>query len=281
MSARFGARLAIAATAAAIVLTGHAVAAEIEFFSRDTDLLALVPAEALEGPGSWVSDGRIVATGQSIALDALGTGKARRTEREFAEEDAKARIARAAARAEDREFDEETHALTAEVSGFQTAATYKLAGRDTLLLVGLAKREAVRVRAVFDPKRAGVSARAAFDSGDFSHAARLFAMLTQHGVQDAETAAIARAAAAHVNLAAGVTGGALSEARQALADFYFRRGEDEEALRFCYALYRDDAEPDRALVERLVELSRRTHREKNAAAFQKEITRRWPAPTAP
>ena len=173
-------------------------------------------------------------------------------------------------------FDSESHELDEEMSGFQTAATYRLPGRDGLFLVGLVGQKDLRVRVSFDASKTRRNAKNAFGVGDFPRAARLFSALTQHEVQDPETTAFARAACAHVNLNAGVQGESRTEALKTLADFYIKRGDAEQALRFTYDLYRETETPDRALLERLVELSSRTHRDSNAEEFRKEINQRWP-----
>lgn len=251
-----------------------------DFVERDAALAALAPADAFGGAGCWMTGDRYIATGHSISIDSLGPAKGKRTEREFAEEDARSRIAAEVARRQEPIFDPESHDVTAQMSGFQTAATYRLAGRDGLFLVGLVSRKDVHVRVSFDATKARRNAKSAFAAGDFSRAARLFSALTQHDVGNAETTAFARAASAHVNLAAGVKGESRTEALKTLSDFYFTHGDAEQALRLSYDLYRESETPDRPLLERLAELSSLTHRETNAEAFRKEIRLRWPPPAS-
>ena len=267
---------AVQISSIASVVLLHAAFAAPEIVSRDPELGTLVPAEAYEHVGCWEFGDKLVATGYSSSVDSLPPGKARETETEFAEVDAKGRIVSEVARAQEPGFDAETHTVSAEISGFQVAATYKLPDRDGFFLVGIVKRDAVHVRTVFDLKRARGNALAAFEAGDYVRAARLFAALTQHGAEDRDTAAFASASSAHVNLAAGVTGSARTEALRRVADFHFQRGDDEKALDFSYQLYREDPLPERPLLERLAELSQRTHHLNNATAFRKEIASRWP-----
>jgi len=263
----------------AYLLAMGGVAAEPEFVERNSGLAGLAPAESFAGVGCWmIHDDRYVATGHSTSIDSLCAAKDKRTEREFAEEDAKSRIIAEAARLQEPLFDTESHNVSVETNGFQTAATYKIAGRGGLFLVGMVSKKDVHVRVSFDASKTRCNAVNAFDSGDFSRAARLLSALTQHEVQDAETTGFAHAASAHVNLAAGVTGESRTDALKMLSDFYFVRGDTEQALRFTYDLYRETETPDRMLLERLSELSSRTHRSNNAAAFCKEINQRWPSP---
>jgi len=252
-------------------------AAEPLFLSREVSLVSKVPKEAFEGVGSWQEGGSFVATGHSISIDALGEAKGKRVERDIAEDDARARITKLAALASEASFDPGAYQVESTISGFQTVATYRLADREGVFLVGLARGDDVSVRVTFDLAKARRSAISAFDSGDYGRAARLFAAVTSRGAQDPETAALAHASSAHVNLNAGVTGPARITALTNLAGFYLQRGDSEEALRYSYDLYRETPSPDRGLLERLAELSLKTHRANNAAAFKQEIEKRWPA----
>lgn len=269
----------IAACLLAALCVGHPVSG-ITFLSRDPTLADVIPEGALEGPGCRLAGESYITTGHSPRVDSLGEAKGKRTERDFAEDDAKLRVARMVAHDQDPQFDDDSHELTAEISGFQTAATYRIEGLEGMFLVGIVKKNAVHVRAKFDVAKARRNALAAFDVGDFSRAARLFAGLTQHGVQDAGTVGMAHAASAHLNLAAGIDGAVRRQALQELADFYYKRGDAEKALDSCYKIYDQSEAPERALLERLADLCSRTHRDNNAAAFQKEIARRWPTPEA-
>jgi hypothetical protein len=73
--------------------------------SKDSELMALVPAEASEGAGSWRAGGYYIATGYSSSAEALGEGKGKGVDQNSAEIDAKARIVREAALGKDAEFD--------------------------------------------------------------------------------------------------------------------------------------------------------------------------------
>jgi hypothetical protein len=212
--------------------------------SKEPKLMALVPAEASEGAGSWRAGGYYIATGYSYSAEALGEGKEKDIDQNFAEKDAKARIVREAALLKDAQFDEDTYTCKAEISGFRIAATYKLEGRDALFLIGLARENAVRIDIAFDTVSARSNALVAFDAGDYGRAARLLAELTERGIQDPEIMALARAASARVNLAAGVTGPSLIAALRLLGDFYFEKNDAEQAVQFYYRLYREASGPD-------------------------------------
>ena len=249
--------------------------------SKDPELMALAPAEAFEGAGSWCAGGYYIATGYSTSADSLGAVKERSVEQTLAEKDSKARIAREAARRKDPQFDEDSYSCKAEISGFRIAATYKLEGRDALFLVGVAREEAVRVNIAFDTVDARRNAHVAFNAGDYGHAARLLAELTERGVQDPEIMALASAASAHVNLAAGVTGPSLIAALRLLGNFYFEKNDAEQAVQFYYRLYRETSDPDPVVLERLAKLCAQTHRDDSAAAFRKELSRLCPESTKP
>ena len=256
--------LATPATAGVIIL------------SRDPVLSPGAPKDAWDGPGCWADNDHYFVTGHSTSVESLGEAKGQRYERDFAEKDAKRRLAGKVAQEKDPQFAEDSYDLDAEITGFQTVATYRLEGREGLFLVGVVKKDDVSFQAKFNIEKTCTRARAAFDSGDFSQAARLFAALTQHGVQDAETVRYARAASAHLNLEAGVTNETRLEALRELADFYDSRGDAEMALRFSYQIYRETEPPDRALLETLARLCAVTHRDHSAADFRNEIERRWP-----
>lgn len=263
----------------ACLLTVHA-AVGATFLSRDPALAALAPPAAFENIGCWQAGEYFVATGHSTTVDSIGPEKGRRTERDFAEDDAKARMGREAAKEQDTAFDDESHTLVAAFTGFQTAATYRMEGREGLFLIGLAKKLDVRVRSIFDAVKARHNAETAFAASDYSKAARLFAKLTQHDIQDAGTTALARAASAYVNLAAGVRGAQRNAALNELRRFYQQRRDTEQELHFSYDLYRETDTPDRELLQRLAELCSQSHRVDSAVAFRNEITRRWPLPTS-
>jgi len=221
-----------------------------------------------------------VATGHSIDVDSLSPGKDQRTELQIAEEDARRSIALQAAMAVHPDVDEDSYDLNANIAGFHTAATYKLDKRTGLFLIGIVKKEGVRVEIVFNPKKARIKAIASFDASQFKEAAKRLAVLTGRGVQDAETVAYARAASWHVNLDAGVTGDARTAALNGLGHFYLDRGEYEPSIRMFYQLYDvgpDSPAPSRELLQTLVDLARKTHRDGTASKFQAEIDRRWPA----
>jgi hypothetical protein len=113
--------------------------------------------------------------------------------------------------------------LKTEISGFRIAATYTLEGRDGLFLIGVVHEDAVSVKIAFDTESVHRNALAAFDTGDYARAARLLAELTERGIQEPDIVALARAASARVNLAAGVTGPPLIIALRLLGDFYLTR----------------------------------------------------------
>ena len=244
---------------------------------KDPALLALVPPEAFEGIGSWSAGGYYVATGCSTSVAALGAEKEKDIEEKIAEKDAKARIGNKAALRKNPQFDDESYTCKAEISGFRIAATYKLEDRHGLFVVGVAPEDAASVNIALD---AG-SAFAALNAGDYGDAARLLAGLTGRGIQDPEIIASAHAASAGVNLIAGVTGASRIAALRVLADFYFEKGDAEEAVQFYYRLYREWNDPDRVVLERLAELCEQTHRDESARAFRKEVSRLWPESVKP
>ena len=139
----------------ACLLLGSVVAhADSHFLKSDAALIRLIPREALEGPGSWESDGWLVATGQCIQIDSLGEAKGLRTEAEFAEDDAKLRLMRLAAALNDASFDPEMYELHADMKGVRVAATYRLDGRDSLFLTVVARKTDIQVKPSFVPDRA-------------------------------------------------------------------------------------------------------------------------------
>jgi hypothetical protein len=165
---------------------------------KDPALMALVPAKAFEGIGSWSAGGYYIATGYSTPAESVGAEKEKGIEEKIAEKDAKGRIGHAAALRKNPQFDEESYTCQAEISGFRIATTYKLEGRDGLFVVGVAPEDAVRVNIAFDAGRARRNALIAFNAGDYGHAARFLAGLTERGFQDPEIIAMARAASATV-----------------------------------------------------------------------------------
>jgi hypothetical protein len=264
-------------SAAAYLVLGLLAApafAGVIILSRDPVLSAPAPDEAWNGPGCWADNDRYYVTGHSTSAESLGEAKGGHYERDFAEQDAKRRLAVKVAEEKDPQYTEDSYDLDVEMARFQTVATYRLDGFDGLFLIGMVKKNEVIVHARFNVEKIRTRARAAFEVGDFGRAGRLFAGLTQHGVQDAETLKYARAASAHLNLAAGVTKETRLEALRQLADFYDGRGDAEMALRFSYQIYRESEFPDRVLLERLARLCALTHRDHNAADFHNEIERR-------
>jgi hypothetical protein len=249
--------------------------------TKDPELMALAPAEASEGAGSWRAGGYYIAAGYSTSAESLGAEKEKGLEQNLAEKDAKARIIHEAILRKDPQFDEDSYTCKAEISGFRIATTYKLEGRDALFLVGVAREDAVSVNIAFDPGSARRNALVAFNTGDYGRAARLLAELTERGIQDPEIMALARAASARVNLAAGVTGPSLSAALRLLGDFYFEKNDAEEALQFYYRLYLETSSLDPVVLERLAELCVQTHRNESATAFRKELSRLCPESTKP
>lgn len=252
-----------------------------DLVTRNDALLKLAPAEALQGIGSWAKDEYWIATGYSVEVDALGKSKGRRTERDFAEEEAKALILKQAAMSKYPDYDEGSYDLKGEISGFQTAATYRMPAKDGLYLVGVAKKSDVQVDVVFNPKKSRLTAIALFEAGKYRDAAGRFAALTQRGIQDGETMAFARAASWHVNLDSGVKGEPRVEALDGLGQFYLERANYDASLRHFYDLYLESETPSRQLLDTLVLLCAKTHRGETAANFQNEIRKRWPLPDAP
>jgi hypothetical protein len=244
---------------------------------KDPALMGLVPTKAFEGVSSRSGGGYYIATGYSTSAESLGAERKKGIEEKLAEKDAKARIGRAAALRKDLQFHEESYTCQAEISGFRIAATYKLEDRHGLFVVGVAPEDAASVNIALD---AG-SAFAALNAGDYGDAARLLAGLTGRGIQDPETIALARAASAGVNLVASVSGASQIAALRVLADFYFEKGDTEEAVQFYYRLYRKSNDPDPVILKRLAELCVQTHRDNNAKAFRKEVSCLWPESVKP
>jgi len=249
--------------------------------TRNDALLQLAPAEALQGIGSWTKDDYWIATGYSEEVDSLGKSKGNRTERDFAEEETKALILKRAAISQYADYDDGSYDLKGEISGFQTAATYRITGKDGLYLVGVAKKSGVQVDVVFNPKKARLTAIALFEMGKYHDAAARFASLTQRGIQDAETMAFARAASWHVNLDSGIKGGPRLEALDGLGQFYLEQRDYEASLRHFYDLYVETERPSRQLLDTLVLLCEKTFRGETAANFRNEISRGWPLPDTP
>lgn len=244
--------------------------------SRDDVLARLVPGEAYHGIGAWETVDYWLATGNSTAIDAFGKNKGKRAERDFAEADAKALILKQAALAKTPDYDGGAYDLKGEVNGFQTAATYRIEGKDDLYLIGVAKKSGVWADVVFNPKKARLSAIALFESGKYHDAAGRFARLTQRGIQDGETMGFARASSWHVNLDAGVKAEARSEALEGLGQFYLKRANYDASLRYFYDLYLESEPPNRQLLDTLAMLCEKSGRNATAARFKKEISRRWP-----
>lgn len=247
-----------------------------DLVTRNDALLKLAPAEALQGIGSWAKDDYWIATGYSVEVDSLGKSKGRRTERDFAEEEAKALILKQAAFSKYPDYDEGSYDVKGEISGFQTAATYRIPAKDGLYLVGVAKKSDVQTDLVFNPKKARLTAIALFETGKYHDAAARFASLTQRGIQDLETMAFARAASWHVNLDSGIKGQPRVEALDGLGRFYLEQRNYEASLRYAYDLYVETEKPGRQLLDTLVMLCEKTQRRETAANFQKEISKRWP-----
>jgi hypothetical protein len=248
--------------------------------SRDDSLSRFVPAEAYQGIGFWENGDSWVAVGYSTEIDALEKSKGKRAERDFAEEDAKALILKQAALAKNPDYDGSSYDLNGEVNGFQTAATYRIEGKDDFYLIGIAKKSGVRVDVVFNPQKARLTAIALFEAGKYRDAAGRFAALTQRGIQDGEMMAFARAASWHVNLDSGVKGEHRVEALDGLGQFYLERANYDASLRHFYDLYLESETPSRQLLDTLVLLCAKTHRGETAANFQNEIRKRWPLPDA-
>jgi hypothetical protein len=76
--------------------------------TKDPELMALAPAEASEGAGSWRAGGYYIATGYSNPAESLGAEK-EGIEQNLAEKDAKARIIHEAILRKDPQFDEDSY----------------------------------------------------------------------------------------------------------------------------------------------------------------------------
>lgn len=237
---------------------------------------AIVPKAAYEGVGSWIAGQHYVATGRSSAYDALGEVKGKRTEQDAAAEDSRRRILARAAGLDDAALEDGCYDITGSLSGFATAARFKLEGMDGVFLIGVAKKEQVSAHAEFSPKKARAHAMGLFDDGKYKEAAGRLADLTQRGIQDDETVAYAHAASWYVNLESGIDGTTRSEALEGLAQFYYDRKAYEKSLRHYYDLYREQSKPSLTLLNRLVELCEETKREETARNLRDEIARTYP-----
>ena len=237
----------------------------------------IIPKDAYEGVGSWIAGEHYVATGRSSAYDALGEAKAKRTEQDVAEEDSRRRILARAAGVDDAALENGCYDITGSLSGFSTAATFKLDGVDGVFLIGVAKKDQVSgAHAEFNPKKARTRAIDLFDAEKYKEAAALFADLTQRGIQDDETVAYARAASWQVNLGSGISGTTRSEALEGLGRFYYDRKAYEKSLRHYYDLYKEQSKPALTLLNCLVELCEETKRDETAEKLRDEIARTYP-----
>ncbi len=196
------------------------VLAEADVVMQDASLERLIPAAAYEGIGVWEAGGKVIATGHSSEIDALGAGKGVRAEKDWAELDCKRRMMESAAAAQDVSFDPSEYEVTGETKGFSVAATYTIADRGGLFLIGVVPKDGLLVKAVFSPSKARQKAMDVFDAGEYADAAARFARLSQRGVQDEETMSLAKAASWHVNLDKGVQGTARRDALEGLGAFY-------------------------------------------------------------
>jgi len=251
---------------------GGNATAEPEILAKNADLSARLPADAWNGPGAWSVDELRIATGHTTEVDALGSARGREMEEKAALEDAKRRLLFSALPETDREFFD----ITGEVKAAQTAAIYRLTGRQGLFAVLVAQASDVHAQTQLNADRARNQAKVLMKAGDFAAAARLLSRLTELGVQDKDTLDHAQAASAKVNLSKGIKGEAAAAALAFLSGYYERQDDLEASLKACHQLYLETAEPSRSLLEKLVDLSARTHRPNNAAAFHNEILQRWP-----
>lgn len=262
-----------------ILVFSLASCADAKILSQDPTFEKVVPPEAYKDVGAWAAGDYWVASGHSIDVGSLGSDKDDRTELRIGEEDARRRIVLQAAMENHPEVTEDSYDLEADITGFHSAATYKLENRAGVFLIGIAKKSGVRVRVVFNAKKARIKAIELFDAKQFKEAAARLSVLTTRGIQDDETVAYAKAASWHVNLDAGVTGDSRTEALNGLGQFYSNRGDYESSIRLFYKLYDevpDSGSPSHELLRTLVNLSRKTHREDTAIKFEAEIQRRWP-----
>ncbi len=271
-SFRFMARVSLA-----LAVSG-AIASDLDtkILTKNTYCCAGVPSAAWEGPGAWTVKDYRIATGHSTAVDALGTAKGRAIEEKAAIDDARRRLLTSVLPEQDRElFD-----VKGEVKSAQTAAIYRLAGRQGLFAVLVARESDLQVETKLNSDRGRNQAKALMAIGDFSAAARLLGRLTELGVQDAETLDHAHAASAEVNLRLGVKNDAAKSALVFLGEYHERHGDLEASLKAHHQLYVLTREPDRNLLEKLVDLAVLTHRPNSAADFRKEILQKWPPPVS-
>lgn len=237
---------------------------------ENVDLMAPLPKEALAGAGVWSAAGYIFVTGHSKAVDIFAGSKKNRTEREIAELDAKQRLMKFLAKEEFPDFESDFYDIEGTFSGEQTAAVYHIPREEGIFLTLAFAPENVDLRVVFNPEKTRKRAEALFEAEEWNKAGSVLALLTQKGVQDPKTVGLAQAASAHVNLEAGVTGKHRESAFEVLGGFYFSRNEWEKSLRYFFDLYSLLPEPGAELLMRLADLSEKTGRPNNAAAFKKE-----------
>ncbi|MCB1279051.1 hypothetical protein [Prosthecobacter sp.] len=248
-----------------------------ELLQQDNDLVSLLPREAWDGPGTWTAQELCIATGHSTDIDALGKAKGRHIEEKIASDDARRRLLFSTLPEGDRElFD-----ITGELTAARTAAIYRLPGRSGLFVVVVVPKRELKVKPVLNAARGRSRAIALMKAGDVETAARVLSRLTELGVQDPETLDHARAASAEINLRKSVKGATERSAWAFLGGYYERHGDLEASLKAWHQLYLLLPEPDRTLLEKLADLSKRTHRANNADAFHQEILRRWPPPSHP
>jgi hypothetical protein len=252
-----------------------------DILTSDKELAALLPHEAYEGVGSWANGGYLIATGHTIPIDALGDAKGRRTEKEFSEEDAKRRLILKAAAEKTPDVNEQMFDVVGDMTGFRVAASYQNKGTPGLFTVAVVEKKNIKIEVNFNTKKAREFAFHLFQASQFKEAAEAFSVLTQRGVQDAETVAYARAASWQVNLDSGVRGNGRTEALSALGSFYEEHDNLEAALQRYYALYKEIEKPERSFLEKLAGLCERTHRQETAERFRAEILRRFAPPENP
>jgi hypothetical protein len=272
LSFRFMVRVSLALAVSGAIASALAP----EILAKNADLVARVPSEAWEGPGAWTVKDYRIATGHSTAVDALGAAKGRVIEEKVALDDARRRLLISVLPEQDKDiFD-----VKGEVKAAQTAAIYRLAGRQGLFAVLVARESDVQVETKLNAARGRNQAKALMAAGDFCAAARLLGRLTELGVQDADTLDHAHAASAEVNLRLGVKGDAAKFAWAFLGEYHERHGDLEASLKARHQLYLLTNEPEKKLLEKLADLAARTHRPNSASAFRKEILQKWPPPNS-
>lgn len=234
------------------------------------EILAAFP-DAGTKAGVWLGHGVVVATGVSPSIENFDENKNRRIENQFAIADAKGRIMKEMANGNFPEYDPATHDLEGTFREMVTLRSDIHSKGGVMATVSLPLSRLV-VSVKYNVKKAREHGAGLFDSRDWSEAALVFARLTQEGVQDPETIALALAASAHVNLEIGVNGERRFEALERLGEFYLSKGKPEESIKYYFQIYSECAKPNKALLQRLISLCELTNRPDNGRLFAEELS---------